>query len=112
MAGPFLDAFLFACALLAVGLALRAALRSLRLLYVPAAVVAGLIGFALVQAGQRLPATQGATATVAKELAAWPAPLIAVVFAGLLLGQGGGGGKGFAAALRRGARSGVLAWII
>jgi ESS family glutamate:Na+ symporter len=47
---------------------------------------------------------------VASELASWPGVLIAVVFAAMLRERGEGGG--FVAAVRRGARSAMLAWII
>ena len=109
MAGAFLHAILFSCGLLAVGLALRAKLRLMRLLYIPASVIAGAIGLVLVQAGLRLGAAD-VVKPVSSELAGWPSWLIAIVFAALLLERSSG--KGFVEAIRRGARSGVLAWII
>jgi ESS family glutamate:Na+ symporter len=98
------------CVLLATGLALRATLRPLRVLHIPASVVAGVLGLLVVQFFGRLPACARFVAPVVTELAAWPGPLIAVVFAGLLLERPSG--KSFGEALRRGSRSGILAWII
>lgn len=106
---PTVAAFLVACGLLAVGLVLRVWVGVLRLLYIPAAVVGGLVGFALVQMGRRIDQTAAFTQDIAGVLSGWPGPLIAVVFAGLLLERSG---ASFGEALRRGARSGVLAWII
>lgn len=104
-----LEAILTACVLLAAGLALRQLLPPLRVLYVPASVVAGLLGFGLIEGLRHVPAAREATTALAADLASWPGPLIAVVFAGLLLQRSG---KTFGEAMRRGARSGALAWII
>ena len=111
MSDPFLVAILFACGLLLVGFALRAWLRPLAVLYVPASVVGGFLGFALVQTGLRLgPAgLNDATAAVAGSLSGWPGTLIAVVFAGLLLERSG---KSFKDAAAGAARQGVVVWII
>ena len=111
MSDPFLVAILFACGLLLAGVALRAWLRPLAVLFVPASVVGGFLGFALVQAGLRVgPASlRGATAAVAGSLSGWPGVLIAVVFVGLLLERSG---KSFAEAARGAARQGVVVWII
>ena len=127
MPDPFLLAILFSCGLLAVGFALRATVRPLQALFVPASVIGGVVGFGLVQAGLRLgggdvsviekkyafsgdPAPwQPITAAVADTLAGWPGTLIAVVFAGLLLERTG---KSFGQAVRQAARQGIVAWII
>lgn len=107
----FLYAILSASALLALGLWLRATVRPLQVLYIPAAVIAGLIGFALVQLLQwGLPNTVATIKPITSELGTWPGMLIAVVFAGLLLERSSG--KGLGQALSRGVRSGILAWII
>jgi ESS family glutamate:Na+ symporter len=106
----FLYALLSCCGLLAVGLALRVRLRVLQVLYIPASVVAGLLGFAVVQTCTRTVTDAQIVRGIAGELSGWPGTLIALVFAGLLLEKPAGGG--FVQALRRGARSGILAWII
>jgi ESS family glutamate:Na+ symporter len=111
MVGPTVQGILFAAVLLAMGLALRANVRVLRVLYIPAAVVAGLVGLLLIQAagfgGTGIKAT---AATLAAEWKSWPGFLIAVVFAGMLLDAPPPGG--LRGAIQRGARSGILAWII
>ena len=53
MANPYVMSVLFVCGLLLVGVLLRATLRPLRAMFVPASVVGGLIGLALIQAGLR-----------------------------------------------------------
>ncbi|MBC7782984.1 MAG: hypothetical protein H7144_04020 [Burkholderiales bacterium] len=112
-------AILCVIALLAVGLLLRATLHPLKVLFIPASVVAGLIGFGLIQSIGRwepsLPASwlgsaPANTRAIAATLATWPTTLVAVVFAGLLLE--GNMQLSFGQALRRGARSGICAWII
>jgi glutamate:Na+ symporter, ESS family len=109
-------AILAASAVLLVGIGLRSSVRVFRTLYLPASVLGGLIAFGLVQALMRggVPEEVAAVAAgIAKEWAGWPTVLIAVVFAALLLeGSDDPAGGGLAAALQRGARSGLLAWII
>ncbi|MDB5326237.1 MAG: Sodium:glutamate symporter, partial [Phycisphaerales bacterium] len=74
-------------------------------------VIAGLVGLLFLQTAGRVSPSLGAFASqITAEWKTWPGLLIAVVFSGLLLEAPGPGG--FGAALRRGARSGVLAWII
>ena len=53
MTNPYVMSVLFVCGLLLVGVVLRATLRPLRAMFVPASVVGGLIGLALIQAGLR-----------------------------------------------------------
>lgn len=110
MPSTLLLAVLTSCVLLAVGLLLRARLRVFHLLYIPASVIAGLVGFGVVQAVLHSGAVAKMVAPVTNELGGWPGPLIAVVFAGLLLERSSN--DSFSQALRRGARSGALAWII
>jgi ESS family glutamate:Na+ symporter len=105
-----LQAILFCCGLLAVGLTLRATIGVLRKLYIPAAVVAGVIGFLAVQIAVRSPDLRDRITPVVTEMSGWPSVLIAVVFAGLLLEKSSG--ATFGEALRRGTRSAILAWII
>ena len=114
---PAMHAILLAAALLAVGLLLRMQLRLLKWLYIPAAVVAGVIGFALAQVATsdafeaRAPGVAAWGRSVLAEWSSWPATLIAVVFAGLLIERPSDGGT-LASAARRGLRSGLLAWVI
>lgn len=110
MSHPLLYAILFCAVLLGLGLLLRIKLRLLQILYIPSAAIAGVLGFAAVQSGLHVEAIAETTRTVSKELAGWPSWLIAVVLAGLLLERSSD--KGFTEALRRGVRSGILAWII
>jgi ESS family glutamate:Na+ symporter len=104
------SAILFCCALLAIGLTLRATVGLLRGLFIPAAVVAGVLGFVLIQSGFRIGRLNVTTIELSTELSGWPGTLIAVVFAGLLLEKSSG--ATFGQAIRRGARSALLAWII
>ena len=54
MSQPYLMSLLFVLGLLGVGFALRAGLRPLRTLFVPASVVGGLVGLCVMQAGLRV----------------------------------------------------------
>ena len=78
-----------AAALLAGGLLALRLIPALRRWAVPASVAGGLIGFALVQAALRLgPAPVAEAAGVVFEgLRPWPGPLLAVVFAAMLIAE-------------------------
>ncbi|HEV7300328.1 MAG TPA: sodium/glutamate symporter [Tepidisphaeraceae bacterium] len=114
---PAMHAILLAAGLLAIGLLLRMRLRLLKWLYIPAAVVAGILGFALAQVfvntafAAQAPGVAAWGQSVLAEWQSWPATLIAVVFAGLLIERPRNAGS-LASAARRGLRSGVLAWVI
>ena len=54
MSQPYLMSLLFVLGLLGAGFALRAGLRPLRTLFVPASVVGGLVGLCVMQAGLRV----------------------------------------------------------
>lgn len=110
MPGSFISAILVCCGLLAVGLLLRANLRLFKVLYIPASVIAGVIGFGVVQASQYWGMGDAFAGRVTTELNTWPKWLITIVFAGLLLERSSQ--KSLGESLRRGARSGILAWII
>ncbi len=105
-----LSAILVSCILLGIGLVLRASLKPLRVLFIPASVVAGLIGLALVQWSMRSEFRGDFTSSIVIEWRSWLTNLIAVIFAAMLL-EGGFGG-GFGNAIKQGARSGICAWII
>ncbi|MCP3902969.1 MAG: sodium:glutamate symporter [Planctomycetes bacterium] len=89
-------AILSTCGLLLVGFVLRARLRFLQVLYIPASVLGGLIGLAALLAIRfAVPddapadafagALRGHAEAIGGTLRSWPGVLIAVVFAGLLL---------------------------
>lgn len=105
MAAALLPTLLLTALLLTAGHGLRRAIPSLRTLHIPASVLAGFLGLALLHLTRHLSVSRD----IAHTLALWPAPLIAVVFAALLLPPSE---DSFATALRRGARSGLFAWII
>ncbi|MHC5003352.1 MAG: sodium/glutamate symporter [Planctomycetota bacterium] len=107
-------AILVASALLLLGFVLRVRLRLLQLLFIPASVIGGIVGLVAIQLAIGLPAAEGTalhetTAAIAAELRSWPGPLIAVVFAGLLLEKPD---RGLAESLRGAALNGIMVWII
>jgi len=108
---PFVIASLVACGLLLVGFVLRATVRPLQVLFIPASVVGGLVGLALMQVAVKVDAVglEAPAAAVGGVLGGWPGVLIAVVFAGLLLERSG---KSFREAAGRAARQGIVVWII
>lgn len=100
--------------LLLLGVGLRQRVRWLRLLLIPGSVVAGFLGLGFVSllAGWGGEAAEWADA-LCSQLAGWPGPMIAVVFAAMMLQQPGGGRQTRdAAAAGRVAREGLMVWII
>ena len=82
-------AFVTVAVLLLIGVALRQSVRGLRLMYIPGSVVAGFVGLGAVSVcrwvgGQ---AITERTAALTETLSGWPGPLIAVVFATMMLQQ-------------------------
>lgn len=107
-------AFLLTSGLLLIGLLLRAKMRLLQLLYVPAAIIGGLIGLAVLYGGQStiqlgLEWLPEQAELIVHELHTWPGWLIAVVFAGLFLDKPG---NSLRESLRGTARQGNMVWII
>jgi ESS family glutamate:Na+ symporter len=102
-------AALFACVLLMVGAMLRANVRALAMLSIPSSVAGGLIGLALLQGGRAWPRTVPVAEALGAELRQWPAWLIAVVFAGLLLERPR---RRIGDAARGALLAGVYAWIV
>jgi ESS family glutamate:Na+ symporter len=97
-------ALLYVAALLALGFFLRVKLRVLQVLYLPAAIVAGLLGLLA------SPSLLGLIpAEVVAELKTWPGWLIGVVFAGMLLERPG---RPLRDSIRLAARQGIMVWII
>ncbi|MCO8123797.1 sodium:glutamate symporter [Stieleria sp. TO1_6] len=80
-------AFLFVAVLLLAGVVVRQRLRVLQHLFIPGCVVAGFIGLLVVTLADRLGSESVAqtSATINETLAGWPGPLIAVVFAAMML---------------------------
>ena len=118
-------AILVAALLLMIGFVLRVRIGWLQGLYIPAAILGGLVGLVLVQAASQI-AGSGVSGPVgeggfdygwltrpllgcAEEWKTWPGWLIAVVFAGLLLERPG---RPMKQSLRLAAREGIVVWII
>lgn len=118
-------ALLVACGLLLIGFTLRARIKILQWLYIPASVAGGLIGLILASANlfseesvDRLPslvswfvvaATKLISQDTVIELKSWPGWLISIVFAGLLLERSD---KSFRESLFGVTRQGIFVWII
>ena len=102
-----LAAILFVTSLLIVGVAMRLRFRVLRSLYLPASVVAGGVGLAALNLAPA-PLRDDADRLTAT-LASWPAWLIAIVFAGMLLENRPGPAR---RRLPRVARQGLMVWVI
>ncbi|NIP84710.1 MAG: sodium:glutamate symporter [Planctomycetales bacterium] len=102
-------AILTAAVLLLAGYGLRARLRVLQWMFVPASVTGGLLGLLLIQAGLQQPDWSGEVRQLAATLRAWPSWLIAVVFAGLLLEPSR---RRLSASLRGAALNGIMVWVI
>lgn len=111
-------ALIFVAALLLVGVVLRQNVALFRLLYIPASVVAGLVGLVIIQVTKHFAVSQGTESTfslpeiatgLSGELSSWPGWLIAVVFAGMLLEKRKSvSGKN----LKRVGQQGLMVWII
>ena len=92
---------------------LRARVRILQVCYVPAAIIGGLVGLAVLQAGQSALVSgdwiSGQSALLAAELRTWPGRLISVVFAGLFLDKPG---RSLLQNLKGAGRQCIVVWII
>lgn len=99
---------------LAVGL--RDRLVGLARLRIPASLVAGILGLGLFQLTLRAQFIPTSITTLAdnlsNQLRGWPGPLIAVVFAGMLLSKNSPRRTFSALNLKRVARQGLMVWII
>lgn len=104
-------AFLFASALLLLGLLLRARVVLFQICFVPAAILGGLVGLLVLQCGVATTNNNVANTatTLVAELRGWPGFLIAVVFAGLFLDKPA---KPWARVVGGAARQGNMVWII
>jgi ESS family glutamate:Na+ symporter len=97
-------AFLCAAGLLLLGLFLRVKIRLLQVLYIPAAIVGGLIGLLLSPS-----VFEVIPGDVVAVFRTWPGWLIAVIFAGLLLERPG---RSLRESIRLATRQGIMVWII
>ncbi len=106
-------AFLFTSALLLIGLFLRARVRVLQVCYVPAAIIGGLLGLAVLQVGRSALVSGDwipeQSALLVGEFRTWPGWLISVVFAGLFLDKPG---RSLSENLGGAARQCIVVWII
>ncbi|MGB7348081.1 MAG: sodium/glutamate symporter [Pirellulaceae bacterium] len=105
-------AFLFVVTTLLVGVVLRQVVPLFRQLFIPASVVAGFVGLAIIQAGIAGGESSNWFATttdLSKTLSDWPGMLIAVVFAGMLLNQGRSTAKESASRI---GQQGLMVWVI
>ncbi|QEG02015.1 Sodium/glutamate symporter [Stieleria maiorica] len=108
-------AILSVAILLLVGVVLRQSLRPLRVLFIPGSVVAGFVGLTAVTLLGRLggEVVAAKTSELNETLAGWPGPLIAVVFAAMMLQQSGGSPRPHDdSTARRVGRQGLMVWII
>jgi len=111
------NALLLIALLLLVGIALREYVPLFRWLFIPASVIAGLVGLALFQSVQAFKPQFGEhdfqfvslAGDVSSELSSWPGWLIAVVFAGMLLVRTQ---KPAGERMRRVGQQGLMVWII
>jgi ESS family glutamate:Na+ symporter len=101
----------FASMLLLCGFAMRATMRPLQRLFLPASVLGGLVGLVLIQAWLRVSAIEPAGSRLAGQLSSWPGLLIAVVFAGLLL-EKPSRSDGSALSGRSVIQAGLMVWVI
>lgn len=95
--------------LLFLGVLLRKNIALFEWLFIPASVVAGLIGLAVAQCCLRFEITQSTAVSISETLGSWPGWLIAVVFAGMLLESKPSSGRESA---KRVARQGIMVWVI
>jgi ESS family glutamate:Na+ symporter len=102
--------------LLLIGTGLRQSIRWLRVLYIPGSVVAGLLGLAAVASSRWIggEVVEAQVAELTETLAGWPGPLIAVVFATMMLQQPDAGSARLhdQSLARRVGRQGLMVWII
>lgn len=107
--------FVFVAVLLVAAVVLREKLRWLASLRIPASLLAGTIGLVLFQLAPSAAngeSSPGWLDAIANDLRSWPGPLIAVVFAGMLLAKSGSRQTFTRSNLRRAGRQGLMVWII
>jgi len=104
-------AFVFVAMLLLVGTVLRKSIPAFGWLYIPASVIAGMVGLAVAQYGLHLQhdAISPLATSMIDTLKSWPGWLIAIVFAGMLLHSKPASASESAG---RVARQGIMVWVI
>jgi ESS family glutamate:Na+ symporter len=100
-------ALIFVAVLLLAGVLIRNSFSIFATLYIPASVLAGVIGLMVIQLGLAFDAP--ATSEWSTTLRGWPGWLIAVVFAGMLLERRP---SSFRESLSRVGREGLMVWVI
>ncbi len=100
-------ALIFTAVLLVVGVVIRVRFRIFQMLFIPASVIAGLLGLLVIQSasfqGWERPMEWSET------MRSWPGWLIAVVFAGMLLERRP---SSFRESMSRVGREGLMVWVI
>lgn len=100
-------ALVLVAVLLVLGVAIRIRFRAFQFLFIPASVLAGVLGLVFLQVGQSL--EWKAASDCADVLRSWPGWLIAVVFAGMLLERRP---SPFRESISRVGREGLMVWVI
>ena len=103
-----ISAFIFVAVLLVLGIGLRLSFSIFRWLYIPASVLAGMIGLLITQMDFSGTVNSHATAWV-ETLKGWPGFLIAVIFAGMLLERKPAPWR---KSISRVGRQGLMVWVI
>jgi len=103
-------ALMTACGLLVLGLVLRSIVAPLRWLFIPASVVGGLLGLLIIQTWTGLGTPPTVATDVVGILKGWPGPLLAMIFAAMLLDAPHGKRKG--SLTKSVLRQGIMVWII
>ncbi len=101
-------ALILTAILLAIAVGVRGQIQLLGVLFIPASVIAGIIGFAAIQIAT-LTCQSDQIVTLSSQWKSWPGPLIAVVFAGMLLARPSSSASD---SLIRAGRQGLMVWII
>ncbi|KAA1260522.1 hypothetical protein LF1_30620 [Rubripirellula obstinata] len=101
-------AFILTAILLAIAVGIRRLIPLLGVLFIPASVIAGIVGFAAIQIAT-FAFESDQMIELSSEWKSWPGMLIAVVFAGMLLGRPSSSASD---SIIRAGRQGLMVWII
>ena len=106
-----ISAFIFAAVLLLIGVILRLRFAVFQRLFIPASVIAGMIGLAVIQGAPLLawPRLDSWTMEWSETFRSWPGFLIAVIFSGMLLERKPAPWK---ESVSRVGRQGLMVWVI
>lgn len=107
-------AVVFVAVMLMLGMLLRQTISPLRRLFIPGSVIAGFLGLGIVSLlpAIRSDAIDDWSEELCSTLSGWPGPLIAVVFATMLLQQTSRRSTKDDSSAKRVARQGLMVWII